>query len=254
MAKSHGTSLFFLIVFIFTIDAFARFSSGASQPFRDDPSGFEKVDEDLAFYDSAVESMTTEFSEYPSNPKNIEWVKNKLQHMVDIDQFTRNFLGTPTEKAYAVSEREYFSSEFGTRLSAVDRKNTDDLKQLLKIYQWFKISQFGAVADRNAWLLIQHADQQPDFQNEVLKILEPLYKIGETDPRNYAYLFDRVAASFSDPSKRSLQRYGTQGNCVGPGVWEAIPIEDPAKVDQRRAKVGLGRMTDYVARFKDICR
>ncbi len=204
-------------------------------------------------FDEIVEQMETEFAKLPSNPRDLEWVKRKLKHMVAVDQAMRNYLSTPVQKDYSESEKENFSKEFGSRFVAVDKKNTSDLKKLLKIYPWFVISQFGEEADRNAWLLAQHADQQPEFQKQVLAILASLYKSKETNPQNYAYLFDRVAASFNDPSKQTLQRYGTQGSCVGPGKWEPLPMENPEKIDIRRAEVGLGTMAEYIVKFKEIC-
>ena len=49
------------------------------------------------------------------------------------------------------------------------------------------------------------------------------------------------------------QRYGTQGQCRGKGLWEPHPIEDIDNLDQRRESVGLETMQDYKNKFKDIC-
>ena len=121
-------------------------------------------------------------------------------------------------------------------------------------YSWFTISEWGKAADGNAWLLVQHADHDREFQQDILAKLEKLYPIGETRPDHYAYLYDRVATAFQDPAKRTLQRYGTQGKCIGPGKWEPFPIEDPDQVDARRASVGLPPLAEYIERFKDICK
>ncbi len=212
-----------------------------------------KVDVDLQAYDKTVAKMKADFAQIPADPKDIEWVKNKLKHMFDTDQYMRKQKNIPFEHEYTSAEKEYFSKEFQTRFKQIDKENTEDLKKLLNIYSWFVISKFGEEADNNAWIIVQHADEQPDFQKQVLVVLEKLYKDNETSGRNYAYLFDRVAASFSDPKQRKLQRYGTQGSCVGPGKWEPIPMEDPAQVDQRRADVGLSTMAEYKALFKNIC-
>ncbi|NDD59187.1 MAG: hypothetical protein EBZ47_08075 [Chlamydiae bacterium] len=70
------------------------------------------------------------------------------------------------------------------------------------------ISKFGSEYDKKAWLIIQHADDDPFFQAGVLFLLERLANKGETDPKNYAYLYDRVAAKFHQIGL--LQKYGTQ--------------------------------------------
>ena len=215
---------------------------------------FPKVDADLAQYDAEIQRMEGAFAEFPADPQNREWVGKKLQHMVDTDLYMRKFPAVVYDHKYSQEEQTYFFTKFGPKWQQLDQQNTTDLKSLLTIYSWFSISEFGAVADQNAWLLVQHADQDPEFQKVVLVKLEKLYSVNETKPANYAYLFDRVAASWNDPSKRTLQRYATQGTCVGPGKWEPIPYEDPANIDVRRASVGLGTLAEYMGMFKDVCR
>jgi hypothetical protein len=175
--------------------------------------------------------------------------------MVDIDQYMRKAaMSIPHDHQYSEAEQKYFWSQFMSRFMELDRQNTADLKSLLKTHSWFRISEFGKKCDNNAWLLVQHADQDPEFQKEILATLEKLYLTGETRPANYAYLHDRVALSSSDPSKRQPQRYGTQGRCIAPGKWEPFPIEDEANIDARRAAVGLPPLAEYIAGFQDICK
>lgn len=238
------TKLYALCLLFLAAPAFAKY----------DPATTNRVDTDLRTYQETVAKMKSGFEAIPANPQDKEWVKKKLSHMVDVDQFTRKFPAVIYEKKYTDQETKYFWSKYIEKSGAVDAENTAALKALLKIHGWFRISTFGAKADDNAWLLVQHADQEPEFQKEVLGELEALYKIGETQPGHYAYLFDRVAASWNDLTKQKPQRYGTQGACVGPQKWEPIPIEDPANLDARRASVGLGPMAEYVRQFKDICK
>jgi hypothetical protein len=201
----------------------------------------------IAQFDAAIEKMRGEFAAVTGDASDKEWVIKKLQHMVDRDQFARKLMIQPQ------ANTEYVQ-QLMQRLLALDRQNTDDLKELLKKYSWFTISQFGKKADGNAWLLVQHADHDPEFQQEVLAKLEKLYPAGETRPANYAYLYDRLAASWHDPTKRRLQRFGTQGQCTGPGKWEPLPMEEPERVDERRASVGLPPLKEYIAGFQDVCK
>lgn len=135
----------------------------------------------------------------------------------------------------------------------MDVRHIQELKPLLDRYGWFTVREFDAIADRNAWLLVQHADADPELQRRVLKLLEPLTKTGDASPKNFAYLFDRVAVSLQNPDGRKLQRYGTQGQCSGPGTWTPHPVEDPANLDERRRAVGLEPLADYQRLFKDLC-
>ncbi len=207
----------------------------------------------LADFDATIQKMREEFAQVKGNSSEKDWLLKKLQHMVNMDQFMRNqlihFIG-PSDQQLDDEAR----SAVLKRWQQIDYENTIDLKALLKTHSWFTISQFGKKADSNAWLLVQHADHDPAFQQEVLSKLEKLYPAGETSAANYAYLYDRVAASNHDITKRRLQRYGTQGTCTGPGKWEPLPIEDPEHVDERRLAVGLPPLAEYIAGFKDICK
>jgi len=216
-------------------------------------SQYPKVDADIAIYDQKIAQMKSNFSKMPSDPSSKRWVQKKLQFMFDIDQYMRSYSQIPFEHNYSADETTYFWSQFIGRFNAIDRDDTDDLKGLVKVYDWFRISVFGIKADNQAWLIVQHADLDVAFQKSVLAILEKMYPIGETRPANYAYLYDRVAASWQDLTKRTLQRYGTQGQCTGPGKWEPIPIEDADQVDVRRAKMGMSTMAEYQSEFKDLC-
>ena len=216
-------------------------------------SSYPRVDKDIDTYDQTVAKMKSDFSSQQADPKNKTWVQLKIDNMVQVDQYMRKFWDTPFINSYTTDEKAEFNRQFLLKSSTVDSDNTSDLKELLKNYNWFRISEFGSKTDNQAWLLVQHADQDHEFQESILKTLEALWPLGETKPSNYAYLYDRVALSFGDPSKIKPQRYGTQGQCVGPGLWEPWAIENPEKVDELRKSVGLESMDEYKKGFKYIC-
>lgn len=225
----------------------------ASKPSRAIAAEYSRVEADIRVYDEYISEAEKKFNQTPANPKDISWVKAKIAHMVEVDQYMRRYLDTPYHHKYSEEEKSEFTRLFNTRFNELDQKNTKDIKELLRIYPWFSISKFGEITDNQAWLLVQHADLDIDFQKMVLKRLAKLYKKGETKPMNYAYLYDRVATSPADATMRKPQRYGTQGQCTGPGAWTPFPIEDEANVDKRRAEVGLGSEAEYIAGFKDLC-
>jgi len=215
--------------------------------------GYPRVDAEIATIDQHVAQLQREFAKTPPAPQDKEWVKKKLQHMVEVDQYVRKLNDVPERRKYSEEERAEYWRGFSERFQRVDRENTAALKALMKIYPWFTISEFGSEASQNAWLLVQHADMDASFQRQVLAILEPLAAKGETNPKNFAYLYDRVASNFKNPAERKPQRYGTQGMCSGPGTWEPLPIEEPDKVDERRAAIGLEPMAEYKKHFVSLC-
>lgn len=225
--------------------AFAGIAGAANYP---------RVDAVLGELDAHVVEMRAAFAKLPGSAADKSWVKSKLQHMVDVDQYVRKASMSPPGAVSSPEEFAELKGQLSRRMMEVDARNTRELKTLLETYRWFTIREFDAVADRNAWLLVQHADADPEFQKRVLKILEPLVKSGDTSPRSFAYLYDRVAASPQDSGSRQLQRFGTQGQCSGPGTWDPHPVEDPAKLDERRREFGLEPLEEYRRAFKDICQ
>jgi hypothetical protein len=129
-----------------------------------------------------------------------------------------------------------------------DSANAAWLDEQITRFGWFDIPTFGEAADTSAWLIAQHNDRDPAFQQRVLAILEPLAASGGTSPSNYAYLHDRVAVNTGRP-----QRYGTQGRCTERNVWTPREIEDRDLLDDRRVAAGIGPMADYNASMNRRC-
>ncbi len=165
------------------------------------------------------------------------------------DQFARLHLSAARERvnwAAGLSDpaRAYAYFVIASRFCTLDEENTRWLKAQVSQTGWFTVRKYGPDADSAAWLLVQHADLDVPFQTEMLSILEPLVPLKETRQSNYAYLYDRVAVNSGRP-----QRYGTQGRCTPAGVWEPREVEQPEKLDERRAAVGLGPEAGYRAVF-----
>ncbi|WBO22357.1 DUF6624 domain-containing protein [Sphingomonas abietis] len=124
-----------------------------------------------------------------------------------------------------------------------DHSNTAWLKDEIAQHGWPTISQVGKLAARNAWLLVQHADDDPLFQLRVLRLMEPLVAKGEVDQESYALLTDRVLLPLT-----GKQRYGTQFTCDSKG-WHPLDLEDPDHVDARRTSLGMSSIADNKARM-----
>lgn len=127
-----------------------------------------------------------------------------------------------------------------------DLANRAMLKAVVANSDWPSISAVGKRASSDAWLLAQHADDDPAFQLKVLRLMKPLVKRGEVSRQNYAYLYDRVMLKVA-----GRQRYGTQTTCRNGHVL-AECLEDPAHVDARRKSVGLETWEKYRAQMKKL--
>jgi hypothetical protein len=155
-------------------------------------------------------------------------VRKQLLAMVATDQAQR-FAWVDAMKAGAGSADQ---APLKAAMEAGDRERTAAVHAIVDRLGWPGKSVVGDDGAHAAWLLVQHADQDPAFAKRVLGLMEPMVKPGEVAEQDYAYLYDRVAVHDARP-----QRYGTQ---FKDGVPD--PIEDEAHVDERRAQIGLGTM------------
>ena len=129
-------------------------------------------------------------------------------------------------------------------LMAVDARHTSRMKEIVATYGWPGHSIVGKDGSSAAWLLVQHADSDPEFQRNILTLIAPLVKSGEVKASHYAYLWDRT---------HEPQRYGTQGRCIAKGRWEPLEIEEPSQLDTRRISLGMPTMAEYVKIVSEIC-
>lgn len=167
------------------------------------------------------------------------------------DQFWRYGLGIAVAEKLSLAKPEDiagFRELVGTRVEQIDRDNTVFLKaEVDRRGGWPPKSDVGDGGAHFSWLLVQHADRDPEFQRRVLGLMEPMVATGEVYGYDFAYLFDRVARAASQP-----QRFGTQGRCVaGENRWAPFEAEDAARLDERRLSVGLTPMAEYLAVFKE---
>jgi hypothetical protein len=208
-------------------------------------------------FDKALAETRAELAKMRSGPYSADWAQDRW--LRDRDQasdplarelFARVFLDQ--KQFHLGADLEGPEAEaFDLVLTAEQDRNVADnaawLRGVMARIGWFDISKYGPDASQGAWLLVQHADREPAWQQVVLDALAPRVKTGDMQGKYYAYLVDRVAVNAGRP-----QIYGTQGGCHGPGDWRQKPVADPGRLEARRAEVGLQSSADYKALF--TCR
>ncbi|MBX9624827.1 MAG: hypothetical protein K2X82_13560 [Gemmataceae bacterium] len=134
------------------------------------------------------------------------------------------------------------------RMAEVDDDNRAWLAKVVGAGGWPGASRVGPDGAHAAWLLVQHADADRPFQKKCLGLLREAVAAGEAEGKDLAYLTDRVRVGEGTP-----QVYGTQLRTVD-GRMVPSPIEDDARVDERRKAVGLGPLAEYVRRTEEMYR
>ncbi|MET8624099.1 DUF6624 domain-containing protein [Kitasatospora sp. NPDC004669] len=120
----------------------------------------------------------------------------------------------------------------------------DRLAEITAEHGWPTERTVGADAARAAWLVAQHADRQLDVQRRAVALMAEAVASGAASARDLAFLQDRLAVN-----EGRAQRYGTQIGAVTDGRPVPWPCEDPDRLDERRAEVGIEPFDEYTARF-----
>lgn len=126
----------------------------------------------------------------------------------------------------------------------VDKEHTKKVEAIIREIGFPIVSKVGKQANANAWLLVQHS---PDvgFMKEYLAMMEEQDE-GEYDKKHYAYLEDRILLHEKKP-----QIYGTQTVVNDKtGKFELWKVEDEEKLGERREKMGLEPIDEYMKNFE----
>src|SRR5207302_4261812 len=115
------------------------------------------------------------------------------------------------------------------------RAQGERLWEILDDYEvWPGRRLVGDDGSRAAWLVAQYAIEDPGLQKRCLEALEVAVSYGDADPLHYAYLLDRVRMADGLD-----QLYGSQFVTGPDGELKPWPVDDPAKVEERRRRLGL---------------
>jgi hypothetical protein len=124
-------------------------------------------------------------------------------------------------------------------LMQVDAEDLRRLKHIIIQDGFPTIAMVGIEGVHAAFLLTQHADGDPAFQQRMLRVVAPRLRDGEITGNEYALLTDRVLRAQGKP-----QRYGTQFEGIGENL-KPSPIADEEHVDKRRRSLGLISLANY---------
>ncbi len=126
-------------------------------------------------------------------------------------------------------------------MEKLHNRNANTLNGIIDTIGYPTIEIVGEEASEAAWLIIQHSIGQPGFMKKCAKLLENAVKENKANPKNLAYLTDRIAVYEGKP-----QRYGTSFDWDENGELSPNPFDDLTKVNQRRKSIGLNSMEEQI--------
>ena len=129
-----------------------------------------------------------------------------------------------------------------------DSANTTWLKEYVARWGWPTSQQVGQEAVEAAFLIVQHAVHDTAFMRAMLPAVEAAYRRGDLKGGSVAMLIDRIEVHAGHS-----QIYGTQLSLRN-GRWVLDPIVDSAGVDQRRRRMGLPPLAEYIRLIDSVFR
>ena len=164
----------------------------------------------------------------------------QLLQILETDQKYRRMTDS-VYKSYGMDSRQM--KELWQTIHEQDSINLVQVKAILDKQGWVGPRKIGAQANQALFLVIQHSDQAT--QDKYLPMMQEAVKKGDAQPSDLALLEDRIALG-----QGKKQLYGSQiGTNEATGKPYVLPLEDPANVDKRRAKVGLPPLNEYLKHF-----
>lgn len=126
----------------------------------------------------------------------------------------------------------------------VHERNNRRVSEIVAAHGWPGRGLVGDDGCEAAWILVQHAVLEPEFQAACVPLLEAAVARGDAPAWQLAYLSDRVLVAEGRP-----QIYGTQYRMTETGKSVPFEITDVAAVDERRRAVGLPTLDENTRRI-----
>ncbi|GAB3735485.1 hypothetical protein GCM10027594_16770 [Hymenobacter agri] len=177
-------------------------------------------------------------------PQNLR-LKHELDSIYAVDQKWRSLLFGPRHRPDSLARalgvtRESLPTYLPGQMLRTDSTNLRRVKVIVQQYGYPGKTLVGEPTNEAAWYVIQHSDAIGQY----LPLIKKAADRGELPYRLYAQMLDRQLMRAGKP-----QRYGTQGygysitnpqtgrhEAQPPFIW---PIENPARVNERRREAGF---------------
>ena len=164
----------------------------------------------------------------PVSRLSIEQIRAELESMYDQD-------GTLVRATFD----DEAQPEVSSTVRAIDQAHSNRLKEIVEHIGWPTRDLVGMKATQAAYMVIQHAGHDVEFQNKCLGMIVDLVAQGELPASYVALLTDRIRVFSNQP-----QVFGTQmtmrrneSGLLVPSP--SVPIEDPTHLNDRRALMGM---------------
>jgi hypothetical protein len=133
-----------------------------------------------------------------------KWLCAQLLWMAQRDQQIRSAF-TNRSSSMVNPRNDAAFQRWSKQLRHLDQRHTSRMKQTINRHGWPGYALVGPIGAEAAWLLVQHADHDCEFQKRCQGLLEAAVQNQQASPQQLAYLSDRIRVAEGKP-----QLYGTQ--------------------------------------------
>lgn len=134
---------------------------------------------------------------------------------------------------------------YNEKMKELHDRNAKALNDIVDTIGYPTIDKVGQEACEAAWLIIQHSIGQPGLMKKCAVLLESAVNENKADPKNLAYLTDRIAVFEGKP-----QLYGTQFDWDENGNLSPNLFDDLIQVNERRKSIGLNTLEEQTEMIK----
>lgn len=161
---------------------------------------------------------------------------------LDDKEYVKNRVGVLSKIEVLMREDQYTKCITPDFLKIVEDQNkvaVGELKQIMEKYLWITISDFGFKASEDAWIIVQHAMHDSEFQHKVLFLMGYCLSNKEVEPIHYANLYDRITFHYRKFGMKL--KYGMQVTYnEEKKEFELSPYEGTLDdLKERRREIGL---------------
>ncbi|MFY7669762.1 DUF6624 domain-containing protein [Tenacibaculum sp. MEBiC06402] len=135
---------------------------------------------------------------------------------------------------------------YNKKMADLHIQNAKELENIINLIGYPTIDKVGKLASDAAWLIIQHSIGLPHFMKKCAKMLEEAVLDNNANPRNLAYLTDRIATFEGKP-----QLYGTSFDWDENGEMNPKPYDNLKKVNLRRKSLGLNTIQEQTLLMRE---
>ncbi len=162
----------------------------------------------------------------------------KVDSMVSMDQIWRGLYRQLNNNEIDTISK----SRVVKAMRRTDSLNFMILKSIFNKHAYLGYSKVGKKSSHNFWLLVQHQDKNPAFQERVLLEMKQEVENNNASYLDYAYLVDRVKVNTEE-----LQIYGTQMTLNSDtSSYIPKPVINPKELNKRRKIAGLDPIESYI--------